>query len=557
VLVLSILLAAPALASQPIPEPQAEQTAPAAENPAVAIPAAETPAPAGPLEQSPAAAAPAAPSPVAAELARRLAETDQRAAVRSAEQRAALTAFYASRANEPAWVGPQGLNSAAKRIAAEIARADEWGLDASDFAVPAAPSADASAADLVEAELKVAVAVLTYAHHARGGRMNPSDLSLSIDRAPPLIEPKRVLDEITASAEPDTYLRKLHPQHAGFERLRQLYLALRAAPAPAPEPAAAEEPTGKGAKSKAKATSAKAARPEFTPERRVLLNMEQWRWMPESLGDMYVWVNIPEFTLRVVRNGEVVHTERVITGKPENQTPIFSDEMETVVFHPSWGVPNSIKVKELLPGLLRGHDTLTRNGLRAEYRGQPVDPESVDWSEVDIRNLHVYQPPGAANALGVVKFVFPNRHDVYMHDTPTKNLFNAEMRAFSHGCMRVRNPLRLAEIVMGHSDGWSPDRVAQQIKRGPQNNNVQLATHIPVHITYFTVSADDAGKAQYFRDIYGHERRIQLGLEGKAHLLPKKKEDLGPVRADIIARNGGSQPFKNDITDWMRRVFNN
>jgi murein L,D-transpeptidase YcbB/YkuD len=495
---------------------------------------------------------------VAAELVRRLAETGERAAVRSAEQRAALTAFYAARANEPVWAGPQGLNPAAQRIAAEIGRADEWGLDASDFAVPAAPSADASAADLVEAELKVAVAVLTYAHHARGGRMNPSDLSLSIDRAPPLIEPKRVLDEITASAEPDTYLRKLHPQHAGFERLRQLYLALRAAPAPAPEPAAAEEPTGKGAKSKAKATSAKAARPEFTPERRVLLNMEQWRWMPESLGDMYVWVNIPEFTLRVVRNGEVVHTERVITGKPENQTPIFSDEMETVVFHPSWGVPNSIKVKELLPGLLRGSDTLTRNGLRAEYRGQRVDPESIDWAATDIRNVHIYQPPGGENVLGVVKFLFPNRHDVYMHDTPTKNLFNAEVRAFSHGCMRVRNPVRLAEIVMAYSDGWGAERVAQQIKSGPQNNNVQLSRRIPVHVTYFTVAADGAGKGQFFRDIYGHERRIQMGLDGKAHLIVKKREDLGPVRAEIVSKYANSGGLgSNNVADWIRKVFNN
>jgi hypothetical protein len=117
--------------------------------------------------------------------------------------------------------------------------------------------------------------------------------------------------------------------------------------------------------------------------------------------------------------------------------------------------------------------------------------------------------------------------------------------------------MRLAEIVMAHSDGWNADRVAQQVKRGPQNNNVELKTHIPVHITYFTVSVDDAGKPQYFRDIYGHERRIQLGLEGKAHLISKKKEDLGPVRAEIIARNGGSQPFKGNLGDWFKSVFNN
>jgi murein L,D-transpeptidase YcbB/YkuD len=509
-------------------------------------------------EPQPEQASAVAQSPIAGELSRRLAETGQRAVVKSAELRAALTAFYAARSNELVWARAEGLTPAAERIIAEIKRADEWGLDAADFAVPAPfsarPDLASAAVDLVDAELKLAVAVLEYARHARGGRMNPTDLSFSIDRAPPLIEPRRVLDEIAASDRPDEYLRKLHPQHAQFERLRQLYLALRATPPAAP---AAEEPAS--AKSSAAKGKAKAAvPPEIASAQRVLLNMEQWRWMPENLGEMYVWVNIPEFTIRVVRNGEVIHSERVITGKPENQTPIFSDEMETVVFHPSWGVPNSIKVKELLPGLLRGGDTLTRNGLRAEYRGQRVDPESIDWAATDIRNVHIYQPPGAENVLGVVKFLFPNRHDVYMHDTPTKNLFNADVRAFSHGCMRVRNPVRLAEIVMAHSDGWSAERVAQQIRSGPQNNNVQLSRRIPVHVTYFTVAADGAGKGQFFRDIYGHERRIQMGLDGKVHLIVKKREDLGPVRAEIVSKHAGSYGFgSNSVADWIRKAFNN
>ncbi|HXF52725.1 MAG TPA: L,D-transpeptidase family protein [Hyphomicrobiaceae bacterium] len=493
--------------------------------------------------------------PVASELARRLGETGPRAAVKSPEQRAALSAFYAARSYQPLWVRQEGLTAAAERIIAEIGRADEWGLDPADFSVPERGLSSGAGA-LVEAELKLGVAVLEYARHARGGRMDPTELSFSIDRTPPLLEPKRVLDEIAASDQPDQYLRKLHPQHAGFERLRQLYLALRSAP-PAALPAA-EEAAASGRANKSAKQSKAAARPEGASAQRVLLNMEQWRWMPEELGEMYVWVNIPEFTLRVVHNGEVIHSERVITGKPENQTPIFSDEMETVVFHPSWGVPNSIKVKELLPGLLRGSDTLTRNGLRAEYRGQRVDPSTIDWVSTDIRNLHIYQPPGADNVLGVVKFLFPNKHDVYMHDTPTKNLFNAEVRAFSHGCMRVRDPVRLAEIVMAYANGWSREQVAQQIKSGRQNNSIELSRHIPVHVTYFTVTVDDAGKAHYFRDIYGHERRIQMGLEGKAHLIAKKREDLGPVRAEIVSKYANSYGFGwNDTPDWIRRVFNN
>jgi murein L,D-transpeptidase YcbB/YkuD len=503
-------------------------------------------------------------SPVAAELLRRLAETGPRAAVRDAGQRAALTAFYAARANEPFWIGAEGLTPGARRAIAEIEKADDWGLSAADFALPAAfpanQGASPSPADMVEAELKLSVAVLEYARHARGGRMDPTDLSFAIDRTPPLIEPKRIIEEIARADQPDAYLRKLHPQHPQFERLRQLYLAMRAGTPPA-EPAAADEPAS--GKSKAKA---KSSRPEPGSARRVLLNMEQWRWMPESLGELYVWVNIPEFMVRVVRNGQVIHSERVITGTVENKTPIFSDEMETVVFHPSWGVPNSIKVKELLPSLLRGGDILARHGLRAEYRGQPVDPLAIDWTATDIRNLHIYQPPGQDNVLGVVKFLFPNKHDVYMHDTPTRNLFNSEVRAFSHGCMRVRDPVRLAELVMGHANGWSAEQVAKEIRSGPQNNNVSLSKRIPVHVTYFTAAVDDAGKAQFWRDIYGHEQRIQMGLEGKAHLIAKKKEDLGPIRAGIVSRYAYTQPFSfgfgsssnsGRTPDWARRAFNN
>lgn len=496
-------------------------------------------------------------SPIAVELVQRLAEAGPRAAVRNRKERDTLAAFYAARSNELLWVKPDGLTPAAERAIAEIKRADDWGLNAADFAVPAAINASASSAlspaDQVEAELKLSIAMLKYARHARGGRMDPTQLSNYIDRQPPLLEPKRVLDEIASATEPDAYLRKLNPQHPQFEKLRQLYLTMRAGALPA-ELAAAEAPAA--AKTK---TNTKVSRPETGSARKVLLNMEQWRWMPENLGAMYVWVNIPEFTLRMVRNDKVVHSERVITGKPENQTPVFSDEMESVVFHPAWGVPNSIKVKELLPGLMRGGDALARNGLRASYRGREIDPMTIDWSTTDIRNLDIIQPPGASNVLGVVKFQFPNKHDIYMHDTPTKDLFNADARAFSHGCIRVRNPLRLAEIVMAHDQGWGPARIAQLVNGGPPVNLIRLQSKIPVHITYFTAAVDEAGKPQFWRDIYGNENRIQMGLEGKAHLIVKKKEDLGPLRAGIVSRYAGSGPYgpgAGSTPNWVRNIFN-
>ena len=217
-----------------------------------------------------------------------------------------------------------------------------------------------------------------------------------------------------------------------------------------------------------------AANPAKT--RLILLNMERWRWLPNDLGSYYVNVNVPEFMLRVVEDGKIVHTTRVVVGKPDKQTPIFSNEMQEVVFNPFWNVPNSIKTEEIRPFLNEeggwfgggGWNTavLERHNLRVNVGGREVDPSRLDWNRIDIRSLNIYQPPGPDNVLGNVKFVFPNKHDVYMHDTPQKSLFAQTVRAESHGCMRVQNPDELAAYPaearprlvggarrLGHSDG--------------------------------------------------------------------------------------------------------
>ena len=202
--------------------------------------------------------------------------------------------------------------------------------------------------------------------------------------------------------------------------------------------------------------------------KQILVNMERWRWLPHDLGGFYVTVNIPEFMLRVVEDGKPIHSTRVVVGKPDKQTPIFSDEMEEIVFNPYWNVPNSIKNEEIAPYMGQGGgffgggvDTsvLQRHGLRIKYGNRDVDPDTIDWTRNDIRNFDLVQPPGPTNVLGRVKFVFPNSHDVYMHDTTQKFLFNNPVRAESHGCMRVQYPEKLAEILLAHDKGWSPARV--------------------------------------------------------------------------------------------------
>ncbi|MET0432107.1 MAG: L,D-transpeptidase family protein, partial [Hyphomicrobium sp.] len=280
--------------------------------------------------------------------------------------------------------------------------------------------------------------------------------------------------------------------------------------------------------------------------------MEEWRWMPANLGDYYIIVNIPEFKFRVVSNGQVIHEERIVSGRPDAQSPIFSETMKTVVIQPRWNVPDSIKIKELLPGLRGGGNPLQRQGLVLEYNGRKVDPYNIDWSRTDIRNFNVYQPPGGGNALGVVKFLFPNKHAVYLHDTPSKSLFNEPVRAFSHGCMRVRNPVTLAELILNKDKGWDAAKVQDLIKNGPEENEVGLDHPIPVHVTYFTAWVADDGQVQTFDDVYGHEKRINLALAGRWNQIVKadeKKVSPEDIPNDGWRNDGLASLFGDDDDD--------
>ena len=255
--------------------------------------------------------------------------------------------------------------------------------------------------------------------------------------------------------------------------------------------------------------------------RAVLINMERWRWLPHDLGAFYVTVNIPEFMLRVVDDDKTAYTTRVVVGKPDKQTPIFSNEMREVVFGPFWNVPTSIKVEEIRPYLREeaswfgggGWNTavIQRHDLRIRYAGRELDPGAIDWNRVDIRNLEFYQPPGPTNVLGRVKFVFPNKHDVYMHDTPQKFLFANAVRAESHGCMRVQNPDQLAAVLLKRDQGWSQARTMSAIDTG-YDQHVALQQRIPVYITYFTLKVNPDGSLTTYGDIYGHDARMAAAL---------------------------------------------
>jgi murein L,D-transpeptidase YcbB/YkuD len=559
----------PALAMPTAPPDIANALQAPAQAPPTPAPAA--PAPAVTTEQpSPAAVAPGPPPVPAktrliiAEVRARLAAGEPRGSTGQRAHRVALAKHYEDHPERALWTDEAGLTPRGKAAIKELKAADDWGLRAADFvvSVPAAPpGGELTVEALADLEVRIGLAVLEYAHQARGGRTTPTQISPYLDRAPPVLAPARVLADLAGTSASDTYLRRLHPRHPQFELLRQKWLELKRAdasrPALPPAPSRAAPPglpsrPGPGPRPQRPPTEAMAP-PEPASARRLLINMEMWRWMPEGLGASHVIANVPEFMVRYVKGSAVLHEERMIVGKTDTQTPIFTDEMEHLVFHPVWGVPESIKVKEILPSLARGSNILARHNLRLQVGGRDIDPWSVDWSSVDIRRVHVYQPPGGDNVLGVVKFMFPNKHQVYMHDTPTKQLFAAPSRTFSHGCMRIRDPLRFAEVLLGEDKGWTRDRIQQLVASGPENNLIPLQRKIPVHVTYFTAVVGADGRLTMLRDIYGHEENIGLALDGKAHLIVRRKDDAGPGRADVVTRLADTRDRGG--ADWRRRAF--
>ena len=473
-----------------------------------------------------------APTPAEAALRKNLSELASRTNVAPAyaEDLAAATAFYNAHSGPLLWVTESGISERGNSVIKEIRKADDWGLRARDFALPQRPAGAISPEAVAAAEIAVTFAVLKYARYARGGRFGDlSSISKLLDYKPPVRRARDVLTDIAASAAPDAYLRSLHPQHEQFEALRRLLLKLG------------------GSDATSSIEPGRESVDRTVRLGRILVNMERWRWLPADLGEFYVWNNVPEFLTRVVRKGETIHSDRVVAGQPDWATPAFSADMKMIVFHPSWGVPDGIKRKELLPrlrdssqsgliGLFTGTQSsravLEQQKLQVYYQGRPIDPDQVDWSSANIGAYEFRQPPGPTNVLGSIKFMFPNKHDVYMHDTPAseRNLFAKSFRGLSHGCMRVADPLRLAAMLLARDKGWSEQQVGSLLNGGTRE--VEITTRIPVHMTYFTAMVNRRGNLQTFGDLYGLDTRMGAILFGTKvpFVTPRYDDEIREMR---------------------------
>jgi len=490
----------------------------------------------------------------------RLSETFRDIPEAERRERGAMAEFYAERGTGFLWVNEDGLNDRARRVADVMARADAFDLHSENYALPEmseAPPAGDKAAWLASTEYQISKTVLAYARHAQSGHVDPREISRILDITPDAPDPLAVLRGLTRDGvDVASYLEGFHPRHPQFtgllDRLNALKAASQGDPVRIPDgavikpgethPHVALLRRRLGVDETVEAPNTYDAELVAAVERfqkrnglhvdgligpatrRALnlshedkietlrANLERWRWFPNDLGPRYVHVNIPEFMVRVKDSGRTAFEERIVVGKPKHATPSFSDQMELVVFNPYWNVPYSIMKNEIVPVARRDPSYISRNKLSVVWRGgRTVDPYRVDWSEVDLGKVRLRQSPGSHNALGEVKFLFPNKHSVYLHDTPSKHLFTRSQRAFSHGCMRVRNPRQFAEAIMS-VQGWDKSAISRAIASGA-NRAVRLKEPLPVHITYFTAAVSQSGGVQYFGDIYGHDGKTLRALE--------------------------------------------
>lgn len=293
----------------------------------------------------------------------------------------------------------------------------------------------------------------------------------------------------------------------------------------------------------------------------IKMNLERWRWLPRDLGARHILVNVPEMHLEVREKGRVPLSMRVVVGKPETPTPIFNDRMTYIVFSPYWNVPPGIAQQETVPAYLSDPEFLARHNMEVvDASGEPIDPSAIDW--LDPSSYRFRQRPGSSNSLGLVKFMFPNQFDVYLHDTPANSLFGRTARLFSHGCVRVERPEELAAYLLGDQPEWTIEKIREAMHAG-QERTVKLREAIPVYIGYWTVRVSPDGQVQFRNDPYGIDARLTGLLKNRMDRLRKSTKaaqvhlstgngSLGPAALDTRGAFTGA-PVRHDRPSEPRR----
>ena len=482
-----------------------------------------------------------------------------------------LVEFYEQRRFEPAWTRPQQAAELLELIIASEAD----GLDPSDYHHVAVARAvemmngggALSPAEHAELDILLTDALVRLAYHQRFGKINPYTLDpqWNFKRQFDATDPVAVLQTAIDAPSLGQYFDEVIPRGWFYREMRDALARYRRIAAAGGWPSVPEGPTLRpGAVDPRVAIIARrlavsgdlpedmaSVSPDtYGPEieqavrrfqarhgldadgivgagtlremnvpaerrvRQLEINLERARWVLDDLSDRFILVNIAGFRVYVVQDRQFIWESRVQVGKTYRKSPVFRDEMKYLVFNPTWTVPYSIATRDLLPQIKNDAGFFENRGFDLRDRsGQLVGPTSVDWSQVTTGRFPytLVQRPGPANALGRVKFMFPNEHAVYLHDTPSRYLFDRADRTFSSGCIRVENPFELAEILLG-SDGWNQEKFQQVLDTGKERT-VFLSEPVPVLLLYWTAQASPDGTVSFFPDVYERDRAIVEALD--------------------------------------------
>ena len=477
--------------------------------------------------------------------------------------------YYRSDTASPIWIENGRMTERAAALLDALNRAAEDGLEGSDYLPRPLARAEALEGDQDVAgfELAMSQAFLQFARDLHAGRTSPSvtDPSIVIARKP--VDAAAWLASVRDAGVAET-IDRLRPQHAQYNQLRRMLGGYRALAERGGWPEIASGPSLKpgmndprvvtlranlkargyggldadeaslysddlaevikhfqrryGLETDGIAGPATIAALNMTAADRVrqlVVNLERWRWLPVDLGQRHVLVNQAGFEMFLVSGGETIDSRRIIVGRPFHKSPMFSDSIAYAEFNPTWTVPLSIAGSEFLPKLRKDPGYLSRNNYLLyrswDANARPIDPYSVNWNSVSKKRFpyRIVQQPGAKNALGAVKFIFPNKFNVYLHDTPARQLFARTGRAFSHGCIRVSKPLEFARKLFGLDDTLSGGQI-EQIVSAKQTRRVNLKSRIPVHLAYFTTWIDAEGLPHFYSDVYERDALVSRILFG-------------------------------------------
>jgi murein L,D-transpeptidase YcbB/YkuD len=461
----------------------------------------------------------------------------------SKSERMPVESFYQNRTLAPLWLERGVANARATAVIARLKDADADGLEVSDYRTPNFAGLGPDA--LAEADLKLTQTVLTFARHLQAGRFpykRVSQNNIQLPQAPP--EPAAILAKIVSAADAGKALGEFSPPHEAYQKLKVKLAEMRAKPAGA-RPEVGDGPVLEHATGNLDARTVKELNGPIRDKQidLVIANMERWRWYPRDLGATNVIVNQPDFTLKVMHNGSQIWTTRIVIGDPSpgKQTPLLSETMKSVTVNPTWNVPPSIMYNEYMPALARDPTVLARMGLNVSY-----EPDG---------SLHVSQPPGGASVLGRLRFNFPNRFLVYQHDTNERFMFAREVRAYSHGCMRVQDPAKYAEVLLNiarPNEHWTIEKVKRMFGGGEQDIQLQSA-QIWVHLTYQSGFVDDNGKLQVRPDVYNLDSRTLAAIKSERAIIETVPE--GKSEQVIASGSGGRRTATPRPVSFFSSLF--